>query len=182
MKNKIGFGLFVGFILFTHIRAQDMDVKKLPGYIDLEQIPIPNNAGRVTNITLGPPLLQIATRTMNGDDELTETLSGIFSIRVKTFEIDREMTQEIRPKLAAIEEQLNKEDWQKMVEVKDRDDYTIISMKYDKGQAAGLLIMSLNDDEASFINIVGKIDIDKIGRLGSEFHIDSLDSLNDRHW
>lgn len=177
MKRRIGLGVLMIFVLMTQLKAQDMDVTTLPGYVDLEQIPIPSKAGRITNITLGPPLLRIATQTVNGDDELSETLSGLFSITVKTFEIDSQVAEELKPKIEAIEEKLNNEDWQRIVEVKDIDEYTTIRMKYDKEKAAGLLIMSLEDDEASFVNIVGSIDFEQIGKLGGGLHIDALDSL-----
>ncbi|MBN2031579.1 DUF4252 domain-containing protein [bacterium] len=177
MKKRIGLSVLVILILLTQLQAQDTDVTKLPGYVDLEQIPIPSKAGKITNITLGPSILGIAQQAVNGDDELSETLSGLFSIRVKTFEIDSQIAEELKPKIEAIEEKLNGENWQRIVEVKDLDEYTTISMKYDKNKAAGLLIMSLEDDEASFVNIVGSIDFEKIGKLGGGLHIDALDSL-----
>ena len=177
MKKRIGLSVLVILILLTQLQAQDTDVTKLPGYVDLEQIPIPSKAGKITNITLGPSILGIVQQAVNGDDELSETLSGLFSIRVKTFEIDSQIAEELKPKILAIEEKLNSENWQKIVEVKDLDEYTTISMKYDKEKTAGLLIMSLEDDEASFVNIVGSIDFEKIGKLGGGLHIEALDSL-----
>ncbi len=154
-------------ILFTHIQAQDIDLKKQPGYIDLTQIQIPQYAGKITNITLGPSLLSIAKQNVNGDEELSKMLSGIFSIQVKSFEIDSMIEHEIRPKIKEIEDKLNKEDWQNLIQVIDNDEYTNVSLKYDKEKLVGLLVMSLEDDEVSFVNIVGTINLEQLGNLGN---------------
>jgi len=166
MKRRMYMGICIILILFTRIQAQDIDLKKQPGYIDLEQIQIPHQAVKITNISLGPPLLRIATQTVNGDEELSKTLSGIFSIQIKSFEIDSIIAHEIRPKIKEIEDKLNKEDWQNLVQVMDNNEYTNVSMKYDKGKPVGILVMSLENGEASFVNIVGTIDLEQLGNLG----------------
>ncbi|MCJ7812969.1 hypothetical protein MUP95_06610, partial [bacterium] len=43
---------------------------------------------------------------------------------------------------------------------------TNVSMKYDKGKPVGILVMSLENGEASFVNIVGTIDLEQLGNLG----------------
>jgi hypothetical protein len=42
----------------------------------------------------------------------------------------------------------------------------------------GLVVMDINPhDKASFVNIVGEIDPEQIGRISSKFHIGDVDSL-----
>jgi hypothetical protein len=162
------------------LKAQDPDIRKMPGFVNLEEIQIPGNAGEVTEISLGPPLLRIArTAHTNGDEHLSESLEGIFSIQVKSFDVDSFQAIQVRPIMDKIEKQLAKEKWERLVRVKKAHEMTNVSIKYDKGKAVGMLIMSLNPgNEASFVNIVGNIDLAQLGEL-SDFGVDTspLDSL-----
>jgi hypothetical protein len=164
------------------LMAQDPDIKKMPGFVNLEEIEIPGTAGEVTEISLGPPLLRIArTARVNGDDHLSETLEGLFSIQVKSFDVDSFQAIQVRPIMDKIEKQLAKEKWERLVRVKKVHEMTNVSIKYDKGKAVGLMIMSLNPgSEASFVNIVGNIDLAQLGDL-SNFGVDTspLDSLEE---
>lgn len=180
MKNKILFFILIAILaFFISVQAQKIDLKRQPGYVDLEKIKIPNKAGKTTEISLGPALLKIATHAaQNGDKKLTETLSELFSIQVKSFEIDSAEAEKIRPIMDQIEEKLNNEKWQRLIRVKEEDELTNISIKYDKDRAVGLMIMSVAPGrEATFINIVGKIDLNKLGNLTKNLDIPALDSL-----
>ncbi len=177
--------LFISFfILFFCItlKAQDPDIKKMPGFVNLEEIEIPGNAGEVTEISLGPPLLRIArTAHSNGDKHLSESLEGLFSIQVKSFDVDSFQAIQVRPIMDKIEKRLAKDKWERLVRVKKAHEMTNVSIKYDKGKAVGILIMSLNPgNEASFVNIVGNIDLNQLGNL-SNFGVDTspLDSLEE---
>ncbi len=164
------------------LKAQDPDIKKMPGFVNLEEIQIPGNAGEVTEISLGPPLLRIARTTgANGDKHLSKTLEGLFSIQVKSFDVDSFQAVQVRPIMDKIEKQLAKEKWERLVRVKKAHEMTNVSIKYDKGKAVGLMIMSLNPgNEASFVNIVGNINLSELGEL-SDFgvHVSPLDSLEE---
>ena len=169
----------VALLFCVVLKAQDPDIKKMPGFVNLEEIQIPGNAGEVTEISLGPPLLRIARTAHNGDKHLSETLEGLFSIQVKSFDVDSFQAVQVRPIMDKIEKQLAKEKWERLVRVKKANEMTNVSIKYDKGKAVGLMIMSLDPgSEASFVNIVGNIDLSKLGEL-SDFGVDAspLDSL-----
>lgn len=159
--------------------AQDTDVKKRPGYIDLSEIEIPVDADEVTEISLGPPLLNIARSIhSNGDEELNETLEGIFSIQVKSFIVNEEQAKKMRPIIKKIENKIYSDNWIRLVQVKSKDELTIVAMKYDKKMVCGLFVMSIKPgDESTFVNIVGNVDFNKLGDLNLGNYSSALDSL-----
>jgi hypothetical protein len=166
---------------FVAAEAQETDLKQYSGYVNLEEIKIPEKAGEVTEITLGPALLKLAAKTSEeGDENLTKALGGILGIQVKTFEIDSAEAESIQPIMDKIEANLNRDGWERLIQVKGKNERTVVSIKYDNDKTAGLFIMSVEPgDEASFVNIVGSIDLNTIGNLGIDLDDSTLDSLKD---
>lgn len=179
IRNTILLSMLIA-MLTSFAFAQDFELTKHPGYIDLDQIEIPKGAGDVTEVTIGPELLQMFA-AMGGGEGMPAEMGSLFSIRVKSFEIDAEMAESLRPVYEKIEKKLAKEGWISMVKVKKNgEESTNVSIKYDKnGQMQGLMVMSIDPyDEASFVNIVGKIDLKDLGFLGQHVSGSALDSLD----
>ncbi len=179
MKTKIFAVLLIILFAGMNVNAQEIDITKHPGYIDLEKIKIPDSAGEITDICLGPALLRMF-KSFDDDDEVASKINGLLSIRVKSFKLNEEVSKQIEPLIDDIQAKLEKEKWEQLVRVKDRDERTIISMKYEKNKPVGLLIMSYKpNNEVTFANIVGHIDIEEISKLGLGFSNSMLDSLED---
>ena len=161
------------------LMAQDIELSMHPGYIDLDQIQIPDNAADVTEVDIGPGLINMIRQFSGENEEVKKKMEGFFSIRVKSFDIDEKSTEAIRPIINDIEKKLKKEKWEKLVRVKEGEEVTNVSIKYsDKGKMQGLLVMSLEPNvEASFVNIVGSIDFDMLGDLGVDIDASAMDSL-----
>ena len=163
----------------TSVVAQEVDLKDRPGYIDLSEIKIPVDSDEITEISLGPPLLRMITQFQeNGDEELTETLEGIFSIQVKSFEVNEQQAEEMKPIIKKIEEKIYKDNWIRLIQVKKKHELTIIAMKYVENMAVGLFLMSVKpNDESTFMNIVGNINLSDLGKLNLGEYSSALDSL-----
>jgi len=179
MKTKTFTMLLTLLFIWVNVYSQEIDITKHPGYIDLEKINIPESAGEITDISLGPAMLRMF-KSFGDDKDISDKMNGLLSIRVKSFEIDRELTEKIEPIINEIQAKLDKEKWEQLVRIKDRNERTIISMKYENDRPMGLLIMSYKPlHEVMFANIVGYIDIEKIARMGLGFSNAMLDSLED---
>ena len=180
MKRKI---LFIAALLLVTVcmnsAAQEIDIEKHSGYINLDSIPIPKSAGKVTDVNIGPELLKIVSTASQEDEDLGKVLSGIFSIRVISFEVDSSGADELLPYIEKIEKKLNAEQWKNIVRVRDGEERTRVCMKIADGKAVGLFVMSIEPgDEVTFINIVGgNLDLAKIGSLGLGLESSALDSL-----
>jgi hypothetical protein len=176
--------LFIASLLLLafcmSVKAQDVDTTKHPGYINLEDIEIPESAEEVTDIDLGPALLAFAKmgRDKEGKD-LEKGLKGILSIRVKSFDIGYRDVKKIRPIMDKIEKKLERDDWVLLVRTKSRDELANISMKVVDGKVVGFLLMSIDSgSEVSFVNIFGgNIDLESIKDIGMGLSDSALDSL-----
>ncbi|MFO7891637.1 MAG: DUF4252 domain-containing protein [bacterium] len=179
MKTKIFTTVLFLLFIFVTVYSQEIDITKHPGYIDLEMIEIPESAGEITDISLGPAMLRMF-KSFGDNERGLKNMDGLLSIRVKSFEIDSEVTKKIEPIINNILVKLENDKWEQLVRVKDKDERTVISMRYEKNRPVGLLIMSYKPyREVTFANIVGHIDIGEIARMGMGFSNSTLDSLKD---
>ena len=159
--------------------AQDIDVTKLPGYVDLEKIEIPADAAEVVDIEMGPELIQVAL----GVDEETDSkaiaaLSKIRFIRVKSFHIDDETAGKIRPRIEAIEKKLQASDWKRVIYIKDREEFVSVHVMHDDKTIVGMMVLVFEPgDTATFANIVGEINFATLIGLANEFGEVDLDEM-----
>ena len=166
MTLCIMMGLCVG------VMAQDIDITKLPGYVNIEEIQIPDEEGKLVDISLGPAVLRLA-KDMNEDEggRLADFISGIYSVRVKAFDVDRDEEEKIRDIMDAYAKKMENDQWERLVLVKSDDERADIRVKFDDDKVVGIFLMAFEpDDEAVFINVVGKhIDLKQIGFLHRGF-------------
>lgn len=166
-------------LLVTSVQAKEIEVEKVPGYIDLSMIEIPEGAEEVRVLDLGPSLLGYAAEAeTNGDSSLSRLLSRIRSIRVKSFSFDRDLRDRVESYIEQIEKKLEKENWNRLVHVRGRNEVvTISSLRSDDG-IGGLMIMVLEDDRnVTFANIVGDIDLATIAGLALGLDDGNLEKL-----
>ncbi len=167
--------------LSVSLHADEVDIKKLPGYMDIEKIEIPDGAEDVTEVTIGPELLKATLGSLeNEDSDMLELLAGILSIRVRAFDLKSNQMKGVRSIVEDIEKTLDKKEWTRIVRAKSPDELTNISVRFDEGNMVGLLVMSVEEDEAAFINIVGDLNLGKIlASLGDGMDFSALDSLQE---
>jgi hypothetical protein len=170
----------LAIVLTTAIvaNAGDIDLKKHPGYVDIEKFKIPDYAEEITEVDLGPELLQsLAGTEIEGDKDLTMLLEGLTSIRVRSFDVKPEDSEKIRTEMEKFEQDLQKDQWTSIIRTKDAGELTNISFKFKDGNMAGLIVMSVEPDEVALVNVVGNINLGQIlaGLGATDFS--ALDSL-----
>jgi len=159
------------------IADDDKDLKKHPGYVNFDEIDIPKDAEETVEVYVRGPLLRlIAKATEHEDPGVSEILEKLLLIRVNTFSIDAGQADNLKPKISKIEKDLEKQKWEKVVRVKEREELVNIYMKLDdKDRIVGLVVMAIEDgDEAVFVNIVGETDWEAIGKIGRKLDIDEF--------
>jgi len=160
-KKCMLISLVVSILFSMGARAQEFDLEKHPGYIDLEKIEVPDKAGRITDISLGPAFVKFV-KWAKGEDAEEESghFSGILSIRVKAFEVDDEDVDMIRNIMSEFAKTMESKEWENVVLVKHEDERFEVRVKFDGKKAIGLFMMAHEPgDEVAFVNIVGD-DID----------------------
>ena len=152
--------------------AQEVDLSKHPGYIDLEKIEIPSYADRVTDITLGPAVLKLAEFFCSDEEDDAKASFGITSVRIKSFDVRRRDEEKVMAAMKGIEEKLQKENWESLVRVTGEDEFVRISLKFDDNKPVGLVLIGFESgDEAAFINVVGdNINFKSICHMGLGLH------------
>lgn len=129
-----------------------------------------------TNITLDGPLLQLAGSFLNANDKdqkaAKEIVSKLKSIHVRNFEFEK-AGEFSDADLDSIRAQLKAPAWTRIIEQKEDGEHTQIFLKQDKGQIAGLVILSAERRELSIVIIDGAIDLKQLSSLGGSFGIPS---------
>ena len=153
MKRVILLTALLSFCLA--VQAQDVELEKLAGYVDLEKIEIPVDARSVTDITLGPALLRLAEDFCYDEDEEIAGF-GISSVRIKAFDLYRADVKKVREAMETIADKLKTEDWESLVTVTSEEEFVRIAIKFVEDKPVGLMILVFDeDDEAAFVNVAG---------------------------
>ena len=111
------------------------------------------------------------------DPDLRDMLANLKLVRVRVYELTPEIEKEFLSAGSETTKRLDKAGWERVVRV--REDNERVDVYFKPSSKAewidGVLIISV-DDEAAFVNIVGTIRPEDVGRLGEHFDIDGINS------
>lgn len=156
-----------------------------PGKLELRNLDkLAEKAAEVNDVTLDGALLQLASTVLQKSNDpdaaqvkdLIKDLKGIY---VKNFEFD-EPGQYSQADVQAIRAQLTGPGWQRVVESRSKRDreHDEIYLLKEGNNITGVTILVAEAKELTVVNIVGKIDFEKLGELGGHFGIP--DEISDR--
>src|SRR6267142_4936549 len=141
-------------------------------------------ASDVTDVSLDGDLLQMAANftAKGGDDtrKATEMLRNLKGIYVKSFEFDKP-NQYSSADVEAIRSQLAGPNWKKIVSSHSKKETNeIYLMKDGNNKVLGMAILVAEPQELTVVNIVGQIDMDKLGELSGKFGVPDVDLHQDK--
>ncbi len=151
---------------------------KLPSFDHLRR-----EATESVDISIGAWPLKVAAWFMDKDDseeaELKKLFGGLKSIHVRSYTFDSDFVYS-ESDLDAVREQLHKDGWSQLVQVRDRGDGTSVDIciLYDGERAKGLALVASEPRELTILNIVGSIDLDSLDELEGHLGIPQLDVLH----
>ena len=184
MKKLISF-LTVIIIIASSVSMYAQDDNKYvnePGYINFGDMSMFNEEDMTTEIVIEEKLLHMVAKFTDKkeDPELANLLNGLKLIRVNTFEVSPENKKQIKKKIISIDKELKRKKWDRIVKTKSKGNVTNVYVKtVGDDDFVGLTVVTLDDDgEATFVNIVGSIDLETINKLGDKFDIPGLDNIN----
>jgi Domain of unknown function (DUF4252) len=136
-----------------------------------------SKASEVNEVTLDSDMLQMAGKFLDMDHDadakdVKEMVKGLKGIYIKNFEFDA--PNEYSPAdVDAIRTQLAAPGWSKVVESRSKRQGEIDEIYIMKvgDKVAGVAILVAEPKELTVVNIVGFIDIDKLGELEGHFGI-----------
>jgi hypothetical protein len=147
--------------------------------LQLDQLDrLASRAAESVNVAIDPAMLKLASAFLKADGDqaaLKEMIAGIKGIYVRSFEFDRDNGY-TPDDVETVRRQLTAPGWVRVVNVdskRDRELVEIYSWR-DADESGGLAILVAGPMELTVVNIVGPIDLAKLGALQGNFGIPRL--------
>jgi hypothetical protein len=174
LKTTIRLYILVGLA----ISSLTASVFAQPGKLELQHLEkLSDKAVEVNDVTLDGPMLQLAVGAVQSSHDkdtaqLKDVIQGVKGIYVKNFEFEKP-NEYSAADVDAIRAQLARPGWSRVVESHDKrqGEHDEIYVFKDGDKVGGMAILVAEPKELTVVNIVGFIDIDKMGALGGQFGI-----------
>jgi hypothetical protein len=154
--------------------AQESDMKSMPGYVDFGVLDSVYGEPRV-RINIGATLLKFMAAVSRDDPEAAALMSNLEGVRINVYSTSGQI-EPAAEQIARVKEVLGQEAWEPIVQVKESDQEVQIFIKADEAGMQGLTVMTVDAEEAVFINILGEMDPAKLGvvlkQLNTDVNID----------
>jgi hypothetical protein len=141
--------------------------------INLDFPGLADRADEVVDVTLDATMLRLAAKFLGNDEderEIRSMISGLSGIYVRSYsfakdgEYDRGLIDRVKSQLGPT--------WKPLVTVRSKTKENVNIMADMRGEDInGLVIIAAEPREFTVVNIVGRIDIDRLSKLEGEFGI-----------
>ena len=175
--------LFAGSAFSQGIPVPE-DLQAHPGYIEFSSISTQIDEEPNIEIFLKGPLLRLVAEASSIEDpDLARMLHKLEAIRVLAYDMD-EVSSSSEDQLLNIGRALSQEmtgaNWEPVARIREDDERVYIYFKTLNDSIQGLTVVAIDSrDEAVFVNIVGEINPEEVGRIGRKFNVDVLDDVTD---
>jgi hypothetical protein len=176
VRSKTLAVVFLGLVLqFVAVPARAQSARLKLDHLEK----LSEKAAEVTNVTLDGSMLQLAAKFLDLDKDdpeagqVKDIIKKINGIYVRSFEFD-EPNQYSPADVSEIRAQLAAPGWTKIIESRDKhsaENNEIYVMKDANNNIAGIAILVVEPKELTVVNIVGPVDLDKLGALSGKFGI-----------
>jgi Domain of unknown function (DUF4252) len=152
--------------------AQDI---KLPA--DVQKLSA--KAKETVEVNMEGPMLRWASKFLNAEDpeekQAAKVVANLRGIYVRSFEFSEEGEYSAAD-VESLRSQVHAPGWTKVVGVRSETDGDNVDVffKLEEDKMAGIVIISAEPKELTFVSIVGPIDVDQLADLGGEFGIPKL--------
>jgi hypothetical protein len=182
--------LILFLLIGMNLSAQQKeDYSKYPGYFNYKEIAGLKNAESLSEVYLEETLLKMVAGMANSkSDDAGDLIGGLKLVQVNEYKIDLNTVAEMEGSLEMMDKSLQAKNWDRIVRTNSKGNLTNIYVMKTSGEFAGLTILSLSKrdkeekSEAPYgkvtcVNIVGKIDMSKIGKLTKELNLPGMDKM-----
>ncbi len=181
MKSRIKILLLLLSFSVMVFAQEKSDYSNDPGYADFGKLTQFQKGDDVTEVYIEKNLLEmVAKMSKKKDPDLSDLLSGIKLVKVNSFKVNETDQKSVMERIGDVDKKLTSENWQRIVRTKSKGEATNVYLKTSSNgeDIDGLVVTTISKNgEASFINIVGKINLETIGKLGDKFDIPSLEGI-----
>lgn len=157
-------------LLMTTSTAWAGDHDAEPGRVHIEDLEAFGSEDVNVWVDLSGPMLRVASRAIAKEDpELSALTAGLTSVRVRVIEdLDPAISRQLRKSSSKSMGKLERKGWQPIVRVNEDDESVFIYTLTDGDNIVGIVVLALESDEATFVNVSGRIrpeDMDRIWEL-----------------
>ncbi|HPN38752.1 MAG TPA: DUF4252 domain-containing protein [Melioribacteraceae bacterium] len=150
-----------------------------PGFFDFGDLSKLESGPQSTEVLLPESMIQSIAEMSDDDAEVKNLLNSIKFIRVNSFGITEKNAKAIDTRFKEFDTDLLSKNWERMISTNDKKGGVSIYVK-NPGKAGidGLVILAKRKNgEATFVNIVGKLDLKSLGKIGGKFNIPNMHNI-----
>jgi hypothetical protein len=153
------------------VKAQEDELKDLEGFIDFGDLSATYGEPKIS-INIGGSLLQfVGMMSEEGNPETAEIMSQLKGVRVFGYPISADPGV-AREKFSEVKNTLKAKGWEPVVQVNEEDEQVLIYMKMNGSSMDGMTVMTVDEEEVMFINIIGKLNPKQLGKVMDGFDVD----------
>lgn len=181
-KELLMMVILLGFLISTGF-AQKNDYSSYKGYIDFGNLEEFETGEEVTEVLIEEHLIKMVAKLATKEEpELSSVLDGIKLIKVHTFEVSQNNASELSNRISKIDKALMNKGWDRIVRTKSKEQVTnVYILTNSEEKVEGLVVAGFEKDgDATFVNIVGDINLETIGELSSKFDIPSISDIHEK--
>ena len=161
--------------------SQGQRIERLPGYFDFDALERAVDAETTLEVNIKGALLRMAAEAARVEDDLlAEMLLKLQGIQVRGYTLSDAEVEDLQDQIGRFARELSDEGWERVVRVREEDEYVEMMVRDTSGERVeGMVVFVLGEgtNETVFVNIVGQIDPEDIGRIGRRFRIRVLEDL-----
>jgi Domain of unknown function (DUF4252) len=180
MKILFRTSFHISAALLLMVLGQAVTTRAQVAKLQLDQLDaLANRASETVDLKLDERLLQTTAKFFSSKDkddtEVKELLKGLKGIYVKSFSFEKE-GQYSPAEIDSVVSQLRTSGWSKILGVTSRKDGENVEVYLNLAgdQINGLAVISLEPKELTVVNIVGPVDLEKLGKLEGQFGVPDL--------
>ena len=153
------------------VMAQEDSLKDFPGYVDFGELGAVFGEPSV-QISVGESLLGlVGSLSASEDPEAAELFNRLNGVRVNVFETES-MAEGAVDLVKEVSARLSERGWESVVTVNSDDEQVRIFMMINGGQVEGITVMAVEETEAVFVNVIGSINPEELGKVMENFDIE----------
>ncbi len=164
------------------VRAQQNEIAEAPGYVNFDDVSQWFDAPANIEVNLRGALLDlIASSSDEAEPEFAGLMRSLQAIQVRGFPMSSANQDEVMRRFDDLSNRLQSDGWERVVYIRDENNENVtVFMKPDGESIAGLTVMVAdpNEQETIFVNIVGSIRPEEIGKIGRGLDIEPLQNVD----
>ena len=160
------------------VMAQEDALKGYPGYVNFGELSMIFGEPSV-QISVGESLLGlVSSLSASEDPEAAELFKRLKGVRVSVYETDS-MADGAVELIKGVSSRLVDQGWEAVVTVNSADEQVRIFMMINDNLVEGITVMALEETEAVFVNVIGTINPEELGKVMENFDIELGGSSDD---